>query len=315
MNTTEKKLPRDVFIDEIFDRALHDKNIFFISADLGAKALDRFRSELPQQFIHAGICEQNMIDVAAGLAQNGKIVFVYAMGPFVTIRCLEQIKVALASMHLPCCIIGNGVGYSYDDAGPTHYATEDVACMRSIGGCEVLTVGDTRSALLTAQQACKNPALRYVRLDRTFLPDIYEPEAVNFWDDGITEIAPGNDLMILTNGYMIQKALKVREILTAIGLKPAIADVFRIRPISGDILKRVTDPYRRLVSIEEHFLSGGTGGAVAEAMADSRILKPLLRLGVPDDYRFDNGGRQRILDIVGLGTENMVQKISHFAKT
>ena len=300
-------------IDEVFDRALRDKNIYFISADLGAKSLDRFRTELPQQFIHAGICEQNMMDVAAGLAQNGKIVFVYAMGPFVTIRCLEQIKVSIASMHLPCCIIGNGVGYSYDDAGPTHYATEDVACMRSIGGCEVLTVGDTHSAFLTARQACENPALRYVRLDRSFLPDIYAPDARNFWDDGITEIAPGKNLMILTNGYMIQKAFQVRDILKDSGLLPAIADVFRVRPISCEVLKRVTAPYSHLVSIEEHFLSGGTGGAIAEAMVDGGILKPMLRLGVPDDYRFDNGGRQHILDLVGLGTDEMAAKISRFA--
>lgn len=310
---SDKPLPRDAFIDTIFDQALANRNIIFISADLGAKALDRFRAEIPQQFIHAGICEQNMMDVAAGLAQNGKIVFVYAMGPFVTVRCLEQIKVALASMHLPCCIIGNGVGYSYDDAGPTHYATEDVTCMRSIAGCEVLTVGDTTSARRTALRACNEPALRYVRLDRTFLPDIYETGDDGFWNDGIRLIAEGKDLLLLSNGFMVQKSLKVREVLASSGIQAAVGDVFRIEPINGEVLRKVTAPFPKIVTIEEHFLNGGTGAAIAEAMADHGITKPLLRLGIPGEYRFDNGGRELILKAVGLGVEDMARKISRFA--
>lgn len=310
---SDRPLPRDAFIDTIFEEALKNRNIIFISADLGAKALDRFRAEIPDQFIHAGICEQNMMDVAAGLAQNGKIVFVYAMGPFVTVRCLEQIKVALASMHLPCCIIGNGVGYSYDDAGPTHYATEDVTCMRSIAGCEVITVGDTTSSRLTALRACNEPALRYVRLDRAFLPDIYQPGETSFWDDGIRVIAPGEGLLLLSNGFMVQKALKVRELLAASGIHAAVADVFRVEPIDGNVLRRTLEPFKKIATIEEHFLNGGTGAAIAEAMADNGIAKPLLRIGIPAEYRFDNGGRESILKAVGLGVEEMAQKIARFA--
>ena len=311
---SDRPLPRDAFIDTIFEQALKNRNIIFISADLGAKALDRFRSDIPDQFIHAGICEQNMMDVAAGLAQNGKIVFVYAMGPFVTVRCLDQIKVALASMHLPCCIIGNGVGYSYDDAGPTHYATEDVTCMRSIAGCEVLTVGDTTSAILTALKACSEPALRYVRLDRTFLPDIYPADDKDFWDQGIRLIAPGKDLLILSNGFMVQKALKARELLAALEINVAVGDVFRIEPIDGKVLSSVTEPFTKVVTLEEHFLNGGTGAAIAEAMADYGITKPLLRLGIPAEYRFDNGGRELILKAVGLGVEQITEKIARFAR-
>ena len=91
------------------------------------------------------------MDLAAGLAQNGKIVYTYAMAPFVTLRCFEQVKVAIASMSLPVTIIGNGVGYSYNDAGPTHYATEDISCMRALGGLEILTPGDTVSTVVTAK--------------------------------------------------------------------------------------------------------------------------------------------------------------------
>lgn len=310
---SEKPLPRDAFIDEVYDCAVRDRNVVFVTADLGAKALDRFRRDLPGQFFHAGICEQNMIDVAAGLAQNGRIVFVYAMGPFVTLRCLEQIKVALASMHLPCCIIGNGVGYSYDDAGPTHYATEDVGCMRSIAGCEVLTVGDTATARLAARRSCSHPALRYVRLDRAFLPDVHADGDDRPWDDGIVEVAPGKGTLVLANGYMLQRALEVRAQLAGSGPPPAVADFFRVAPIRRDVLRSICGPFDRIVTIEEHFLSGGSGGALAEALADSGILKPLLRIAIPDHYRFDNGGRKHLLEIVGLGVPSMADRVRSFA--
>lgn len=311
----EKPLPRDAFIDEVYDRATQDRNVVFITADLGAKALDRFRRDLPGQFFHAGICEQNMIDVAAGLAQNGRVVFVYAMGPFVTLRCLEQIKVALASMHLPCCIIGNGVGYSYDDAGPTHYATEDVGCMRSIAGCEVLTVGDTWTARLTARRACSEPALRYVRLDRAYLPDSHADGDERVWQEGLALVAPGEHTLVLANGYMLQRALEVRARLAESGPAPAVADFFRVAPLDAQVLRALTAPFTRLVTIEEHFLSGGSGGALAEALADNCIHKPLLRIAIPDHYRFDNGGRKHLLAVVGLDVDTMVQRIRKFSST
>jgi transketolase len=310
---SDKPLPRDAFIDEVYDHASKDRNVVFITADLGAKALDRFRRDLPGQFFHLGICEQNMIDVAAGLAQNGRIVFVYAMGPFVTLRCLEQIKVALASMHLPCCVIGNGVGYSYDDAGPTHYATEDVGCMRSIAGCEVLTVGDTWSARLTARRSCTDPGLRYVRLDRAYLPDVHPDGDERLWNDGIAIVAPGEKTLLLANGYMLQRALEVRGRLAESGPAPAVADLFRVAPIQGDVLRSLTAPFDRIVTIEEHFVSGGSGGAIAEAFADHGILKPLMRIAIPDQYRFDNGGRRHLLEIVGLGVPAMAERVRAFA--
>ena len=310
---SEKPLPRDAFIDEVYEHAARSRNIVFITADLGAKALDRFRRDLPGQFFHLGICEQNMMDVAAGLAQNGRIVFVYAMGPFVTLRCLEQIKVALASMHLPCCIIGNGVGYSYDDAGPTHYATEDVGCMRSIAGCEVLTVGDTWSARLTARKSCDAPALRYVRLDRSFLPDVHADGDERLWSEGIRMVAPGEKTLVLSNGYMLQRALEVRAALSESGPPPAVADLFRVAPIDGDVLRAITASFDRIVTIEEHFLSAGSGGAVAEAFVDNGIQKPLLRIAIPDDYRFDNGGRRHLLELVGLDVPSMTTRIRSFA--
>lgn len=195
-------LPRDVFIDIIFDLAKKDKDIYFLSADLGAKALDRFRQELPSQFIHCGISEQNMIDVAAGLSQCGKKVYVYAMAPFVTYRCYEQIKVVIASMNLPVTIIGVGAGYSYDDAGPTHYAIEDISCMRVIPNIEILNPSDEKSTIQAAKVTYEKPKFRYIRIDRKYLPDIYINKNPL---DGISEIERVKILLYLQMDICFKK--------------------------------------------------------------------------------------------------------------
>ena len=309
-----KILPRDAFIDEIFDAAKKNPNIYFMTADLGAKALDRFRVELPGQLIHGGISEQNVMDVAAGLAQNGKIVYTYAMAPFVTLRCFEQIKVAIASMFLPMTIIGNGVGYSYNDAGPTHYATEDISCMRSLGGIEILTASDTETVLQTAKLSYTKPALRYVRLDRAFLPDIYPSGDQRFMRDGLVEIEPGEKACIIASGIATHIAKEVRTILAEQGHKVAIIDAFRIKPIEGAVLKRVLAPYSKIITLEEHFLSGGMGGAIVEAMADAQILKPVKRVGVPDKYFLENGGRGYIQSLAGVDAKSAAKTAAEFLK-
>jgi transketolase len=314
MSEAPKTLPRDAFIEEIFDAAKKNPNIYFMTADLGAKALDRFRVELPGQLIHGGISEQNVMDVAAGLAQNGKIVYAYAMAPFVTLRCFEQIKVAIASMFLPMTIIGNGVGYSYNDAGPTHYATEDISCMRALGGIEILTASDTETVLQTAKLSYMKPALRYVRLDRAFLPDIYPSGDQRFMRDGLVEIEPGEKACIIASGIATHIAKEVRTILAEQGHKVAIIDAFRIKPIEGAVLKRVLAPYSKIITLEEHFLSGGMGGAIVEAMADAQILKPVKRIGVPDKYFLENGGRGYIQSLAGVDAKSAARAATEFLK-
>ena len=309
-----KILPRDAFIDEVFLAAKKNPNIYFITIDLGAKALDRFRVELPNQLIHAGISEQNAMDVAAGLAQNGKIVYVYAMAPFVTLRCYEQIKVAIASMFLPVTIIGNGVGYSYNDAGPTHYATEDVSCMRALGGVEILTASDTETVLQTAHLTFTKPALRYVRLDRAFLPDIYPSGDQRFMRDGLVEIESGENACIIASGIATHMAKEVRTQLAALGHKVAVIDAFRIKPIDGAVLKKVLAPYSKVITLEEHFLSGGMGSAIVEAMADAQILKPVKRIGIADTYFLQNGGRNHIQALAGIDVKSATKTAAEFLK-
>ena len=125
-------LQRDIFIKEITKKMEIDKKIYFLSADFGAAALDELRAKFPKNFIHCGISEQAMLDIATGLALEKNKVFVYAMAPFLSLRAIEQVKCGPGLMKLPICMISVGIGLGYADAGPTHYANEDFSCFRSI---------------------------------------------------------------------------------------------------------------------------------------------------------------------------------------
>ena len=302
------KFQRDILIDKIYEMALKDKDIYFISADFGAPSLDRLRDDLPEQFIHAGISEQNMIDVASGLALSGKKVYVYAMGPFITLRCLEQLKCSLAQMNLPVTVISVGLGLGYADAGPTHYITEDLACLRAIVNFEVYTPSDLSTVVELAELINKKPALRVLRLDRNAVEDIHT-KGVSV-DTGFVELKKGKQIGILSCGYVLQRILKSWAEVTN-GLDIGLVDVFRNKPLNLDGLKPIFEKYKKIITVEEQCLSGGFGSSILEAISDLGMNNPVKRLGLEDRYYFENGGREYLLNNFGLSNQKLKETIQN----
>ncbi|MBF0304332.1 MAG: 1-deoxy-D-xylulose-5-phosphate synthase [Alphaproteobacteria bacterium] len=300
---------RDVLIEELCSIARRDPDVYFIAADLGAAALDSFREELPRQFIHSGISEQNMIDVAAGLATCGKKVYCYAMSSFITARCYEQIKVALGAMNQPVTLISVGVGMGYDDAGPTHYTTEDIAIMRALPGIEVLSPADAESTLAIARHTHAKPAFRYLRLERPALPPVYQGDFAAALPAGFARVAPGSKVAIVSSGYMLHRSLEARALLAAQGVEPAVFDLFRVKPLDPAALVAALAPYDAVVTVEEQWLAGGFGSVVLEAFSDVGSTKRVVRIGLPDRWFFENGGRKPVLDAFGLGVADIARAV------
>jgi len=301
--------PRDVFIDQLYEAAQKDRDIYIISADFGAPALDRFRDDLPGQFIHSGISEQHMIDMAAGMALCGKKVYAYAMAPFISLRCYEQIKAALSLMELPVTLLSVGVGVAYADAGPTHYITEDIACLRALNGMEVLTTCDPESSIEVAKLTLTKPALRYVRLDRDPQGPVYGGDFSASLDAGLHEIHAGDDVCIVSSGFMMQRALAARDELAKDGLNVGVVDLFRIKPIDFEVFNKVCGKYKAIVTLEEQGLEGGFGSAVLETVSDHGVAASVIRMGLPERYFFENGGRNHILDSNGLSVGDISDKV------
>lgn len=298
---------RDQFIDVIFDEAKKNNNIYFLSADFGAPALDKFRKELPNQFFHCGISEQHMIDLAVGFALDGNTVFCYAMAPFVSLRCLEQHKCGASIMDLPICTIVAGVGVGYADAGPTHYATEDLACLRAMIGSTVYTASDPAISKLIAEKLVNKPEFSFVRLDRdpsnNFLPIINNKEINNGFR--VFNENNNNKLVILTCGYMygiVQSLLKDSIMDNNI----TVIDIINCKPFPK-INKLIQN--KDILIIDEQTSYGGLSAAVLEFLCDENINANVKRMALPDKHLFENGGRSKILEIAGLGKSNIAEQI------
>lgn len=300
------RLMRDAFIDTVLEAARADRDFYFLSADFGAAALDAFRRDLPEQFIHTGICEQNMVDLGAGLAIAGKKVMLYAMAPFLTARCYEQIKAVLVSMRLPVTLVAVGVGLGYDHATMTHFTPEDVAAMRALNGMEVLSPCDAEGAEALARDLIGRPRLSYVRLERQGMAPVYNGGFAAARDDGLAVLAEGKDVAIIACGYLTHKALKAREDLAKAGISAAVIDLFRIKPLNATELVARLARFRAIVTVEEQLLDGGFGGAVLEAMADAGLSRPVRRLGLRDGFEVVNGDRDHLHHLYGIDTPYIV---------
>jgi len=224
-------------------------------------------------------------------------------------RCLEQTKCSLALMGLPVTIVSVGAGLGYADAGPTHYNTEDIACMRSIVGVDVLSPCDEIATRMMARMTMTRPGLRVIRLERHALPPIYLSEA-EVGNDGYTELQKGTDVCLLSYGHMLHRVVQAAS--KAMGSGVGVIDLFRVKPI-GDSLLGVLSNYSKVITVEEQCLSGGFGSAVVEAMVDAGVQRPVKRLGLPDRYFFENGGREYLLDRYGLAISDLVSATDAFS--
>lgn len=296
---------RDAFFNELYEIARKDRNIIIVSADMGAPSLDKFRKDLGNQFINVGIAEQNMVTVATGLALNGKRVFIYAIMPFATLRCYEMIKVNLSLMNIPVTIIGVGAGFSYDDSGPTHHSTEDIAVIRVLPNMTILSPSDSIMAAKFARMSCKMSGPNYVRLDREILPLIYKQDTS--FSDGLTNLKAGKDVCIISTGNMVHRAIEVSNKLKEHSINAGVIDLYRIRPINEELLLNSIGQSKRIVTLEEHLLTGGMGSAVAEILIDNGKTTPLKRIGIQDKYYYAYGGRNNIQSLCGLDTDSVTK--------
>lgn len=311
---SKPKLMRDAFVESLYDAAKTDRNVFFLSADFGAAALDSFRKNLPDQFIHTGISEQNMVDVGAGLALSGKKVFLYAMAPFITARCYEQTKSVIASMNLPITLIAVGVGLGYDHATLTHFTPEDVACMKALNGIEVLSPCDHESAAQMARLSVEKPAFRYIRLERQPQTLLYKENDSSTLHEGFSVLSEGTDICLVACGYFTHKILKAKALLKEKGIDAGVVDLFRIKPLNRAGLMKVFNNYPAILSAEEQLLEGGFGSAIAELLTDHRSTIPLKRMGIQDGFEVVNGNRDYLHQLYNIDIPDIVHNAEQLIK-
>lgn len=296
MTTPVMMTMRDAFIGTLCDRMAQDDTLFFLAADLGAPALDRIRAEYPDRFINVGIAEQNLINVASGLALEGFTVYTYAIAPFITMRAYEQVRVNLAvsSQIRPVNVtmIGLGGGVSYQVSGPTHHCLEDLAIMRLLPNVSVYCPSDWVTAKQLVDHTRTTGGPKYIRFDGKALPAIHAdaPDSVDLCK-GFAPLASGDDICLVSTGFMTHRALKVAAERPGIG----VIDLFSLKPCDEAALAKVLSGYARIITMEEAFINnGGLDSLVAKVIREQATGCSLHPVGVNDRYVFDLGSRDQL---------------------
>jgi len=305
------KFQRDEVIKIIYKAAQKNKKIFFLSADFGAPALDDFRLNLKNQFVHLGICEQNMIDFANGMALEGAKVYVYAMAPFLSVRCYEQHKTATCLMNTNICSIVTGIGLSYANSGPTHYSTEDFACLRALPNSLIFTASDPSVAREIAKKTLKINKPTFIRLDRKSNNDFNSKVSSKEIDNGFRFLKRNQNakLAIISHGTIIERAIEAYNFLDKkMSSKINIIDLIQSKPFPKS-LKSHLNSYKEILTLDEQTNVGSLGSLLKE-----NIDKKITTLALPDEFIFENLGRDKLLDKNNLSVTNILSKIKNLLK-
>lgn len=306
---------RDAFLERIWLEMAKDVNIFFISADFGSPVLDKIRNDFPKRFINVGIAEQNLINVTAGLALEGFKVFAYAIAPFITMRCYEQLRVNLALLSevrpMNVTLIGVGAGYSYVVSGPTHQCYEDLTLMRALPNVRVYSPPDHVATAALFEACLMKPGIKYLRLDAQILPVIYENNNQHL-NDGYQVHREGADYCLVATGFMLHTALKIAEQLAEVGVEVGVIDLIDISQLHPNFISKISK-YKGLVTMEEGFSGrGGMDALLFDAAARNQLKTSILNIGVEPGYRFELGTRDELHEQVGIGVEAAKTKILQF---
>ena len=310
---------RDTFISELFEIAKEDKDVILISVDMGASALDRWREELPEQFIWTGISEQHSINLAAGLSAAGKKVYLYFMAAW-SARCFEQIRYSCSMANNPITILSNGVALGYAPAGPAHETNEDIAYMRSLLNIEIDCPASSTHVKELVKYSYENQKLRYIRLERKYdsrFDKISTPNGLGYslvkgglFGNPMRKEEP--KMAIISYGYMLGRCLDVQDKFLNNNMEVSLYNMSKIKPNPLVKIREGFSDYNKIVTVEEQTLSGGFGSAVLEGMSDNNVQKPLLRIGLPERYIFENGDRDYHLDNNGLSVDSIYDKVLKF---
>ena len=273
---------RKAFTDTLLKCAEKDKDIIALATDSrGSVTLGTFAEVLPDQFVEAGIAEQNAIGIGAGLAACGKKPFVCGPACFLSARSLEQLKVDVIYSSTNVKVIGVSGGISYGPLGATHHSLHDIAVLRAIPGITVILPCDVHQTRKMTEALTKVDGPVYVRMGRAAVSDVYSKDDAPFRIGKANTLLEGKDITIIAAGEMVRSALDAGLLLKGKGIHARVIDMHTLKPLDADAVRKAAAETESIITVEEHNIHGGLGAAVAETVAQSHPV-PMKILGIPD---------------------------------
>lgn len=305
---------RKLFVQKLVEFAEQDPNVFLLAGDLGFSVIEPFKEKFQDRFINAGIAEQNMIGVAAGLALTGKKVFVYTIIPFLTMRCFEQIRVDLCYQNLPVVLVGVGAGFAYGSLGATHHSIEDIAIMRALPNMAVIVPGSNLelNSLMNEIKTISGPV--YLRLSKNEQNIVY-PQNIKIKMNHGVEIIPSDFNLILASGDIVSVAFDVCIKLRNLGIDIGLYSIPTIKPLNCDFILSRKNTLKSVFTIEDHSWIGGLGEMVFSFVGQIFENKILVKnFSIPDKYFCNIGSRDYLRNKAGLSVENISAEILSVTK-
>jgi transketolase len=295
---------RDAFVKTLLEEAKKDKDIILITGDLGFGVLDEFQRELPNQFINSGVNEQAMMGMAAGIASTGKRVFVYSIGNFPTLRCLEQIRNDICLMNNPVVVVSVGAGYAYGPQGYTHHALEDIAVLRALPNMEVVIPADPIETRKVTELLAKSDTPSYLRLGKSneMNINIGEPKITY---GKVNEIVSGESGTILFVGSIGTIVMAAAEELLKQGSSVSVASVPFLTPFDKEYLKSAARK-GPIVTVEEHSSRGGFGSAIMEFLNKEKIRANISVIAAFEKNLSQIGSQDFLRELNGLSVSAIV---------
>lgn len=300
---------RDTFVKTLVELAKNNPQIELVTGDLGFGVLKPFWEQCPDQFTNAGIAEQNMTSMAAGMALEGKIVFTYSIGNFPTLRCLEQIRNDCAYHKANVKIVCIGGGFVYGSLGMSHQATEDLAILRALPDVVVMAPGDLVEAEACTKALAKYSGTAYLRLGRGGEKRIHK-KLDNFQIGKAIKVKEGEKIAIFSTGAIFEEVQEATDLLIRKEYNPAIYTFPTVKPIDKDTIEKAAKRYQLIVTCEEHNIIAGFGSAVAEIIAEMKDKRAsLLKIGVNDEYSVKVGNQKYLRQQYGMDAKSIVKRI------
>jgi len=307
---------RDHFIKALIKLIPEFPNIILITGDLGFGVLDDLRNNYPENFINAGVAEQNMTGIATGMALEGKIVFTYSIANFSTLRCLEQIRNDACYHGVNVNIVSIGGGFSYGALGISHHATEDLSIMRSLPEITVVSPSSYWEVEKATRAIVENGKVCYLRIDKSAGRDKENNLDESFLLGKSRMLTDGDVCTIFVTGGILEEVWEAHDELENLGYKTRIVSVHTLKPFDSDAVLNAAKQTGGIVSVEENTLNGGLGSLLAETLMDnSTFPKRFLRIGLNSEFSSIIGSQKYLRKCYNLDAKSIVTKVLELIQT
>jgi transketolase len=294
---------RTAFINQLIEEAKTNEKIFLLVGDLGFSVIEPFAELFPERYLNVGIAEQNMAGIAAGLAMEGYCVYIYSIGNFPTLRCMEQIRYDICYHNLNVKIVAVGGGYAYGSLGASHHATEEIGMLRTIPNMIVCASGDPVEAKAITTFTSKYNGPCYIRIGKAGEPIVHNEASLTLSLGEILEIRKGETNAVFSTGAMLKY---VCDFISENNINASIYSFPFVKPIDRDGLLVILNSHNKVITIEEHQAQGGFGSAILEAINDLLeegrlfISPSVKRIAIPDQFYSVAGSQDYLRKLAGL---------------